>query len=146
MGIVHVFVNESSRSSWTKLYREFGSTQEHELRGNSEFVQYHTDIGIGTFWRDSWCEYDWKYISFTSGQVDRSKSTCLLGFCSMPSQDYMSTSTQFDAIERWEGQAEEFLNVRFSWRVTGNRWRSNWTRVEYLPIMYVIADSSGDPG
>ena len=87
MGIVHVFVNESSHSSWTKFFTEFGSTEKYELRGNSEFVQYHTEIGIGTFWRDSWCEYDLKYISLTSGQVDKSKSTYLLGFCSMPRED-----------------------------------------------------------
>ena len=45
----HVFVNESSHASWTKLYREFGSIQEHELRGNSKFVQDHTETDMGTF-------------------------------------------------------------------------------------------------
>ena len=30
---VHVFANESSRSSWTELFDELGSLQEHELRG-----------------------------------------------------------------------------------------------------------------
>ena len=37
---VHVFVNEISSSSWTKLFGEVGSLQEHELRGNSELIQY----------------------------------------------------------------------------------------------------------
>ena len=27
----------------------FGSIQEHELRGNSKLVQYHTEISIGAF-------------------------------------------------------------------------------------------------
>ena len=37
MGNVHVFVNESSHSSWTELFGEFGDLQEHELRGNSAY-------------------------------------------------------------------------------------------------------------
>ena len=49
----HVFVNESSHSSWTK----------QELRGNSEFIQYHTEINVGSFWRDSECAFDWKCTS-----------------------------------------------------------------------------------
>ena len=32
MGNVHVFVNESSHSSWTELFGEFGDLQEHKLR------------------------------------------------------------------------------------------------------------------
>ena len=41
MEIVHVFVNESSYSSWTKLLGNIGSIQEHELRGNSEYSISH---------------------------------------------------------------------------------------------------------
>ena len=60
---VHVFVNESSHSSGTKLIRKNGSIQGHEFRGNSEFMQYHKETDIGTFWRDSEWKCDWKYIS-----------------------------------------------------------------------------------
>ena len=49
MGNVHVFVNESSHSSWTELFGEPGGLQEHELRGNSELIQYDTEIDIGAF-------------------------------------------------------------------------------------------------
>ena len=49
MGNVHVFVNESSHSSWTELFGEFGDPQEHELRGNSELIQYHTETDLGAF-------------------------------------------------------------------------------------------------
>ena len=42
-------------------YTEFGSIQEHELRGNSKLIQYITKTDIGTFWRDSECD---KYSSF----------------------------------------------------------------------------------
>ena len=38
MEIVHIFVTESSHSSWTKLHRKFGCIHEHEHRGNSEFI------------------------------------------------------------------------------------------------------------
>ena len=41
---VHVFVNESSHSSWTTLFGEPGGLQEHELRGNSELIQYGEDV------------------------------------------------------------------------------------------------------
>ena len=35
----HVFVTESSHSSWTELFGELGERlQEHELRGNSELI------------------------------------------------------------------------------------------------------------
>ena len=34
--------------------------KKKKLRGNSEFIQYHTEIDIGAFWRDSWCAYDLK--------------------------------------------------------------------------------------
>ena len=44
---VHVFVNESSHSSSTELFREHGGLQEKELRGNSELIQYHTEIDVG---------------------------------------------------------------------------------------------------
>ena len=46
---VHVFVNESSHSSSTELFGEPGGLQEHELRGNSELIQDHTEIDIGAF-------------------------------------------------------------------------------------------------
>ena len=62
-GVVHVFVNESRHSSWHELIGDPGGLQEYELRGNSEFIQYHTETDIRVFWRNSECEHDWKYIS-----------------------------------------------------------------------------------
>ena len=67
----------------------FGSLQEYELRGNSELIQYHTEIDIGALWRDCECEYDSQrlsllddisIVSWSSDPVDKSKSTCLLRF------------------------------------------------------------------
>ena len=44
---VHLFVSEGSHSSGTESFGEPGGLQEHELRRNSELVQYHTEIDIG---------------------------------------------------------------------------------------------------
>ena len=55
---VHVLVKESSHSSWTEIFGEPGGLQEHELRGNSKLIQYHTEMDIGAFWRNSECAYD----------------------------------------------------------------------------------------
>ena len=57
------------------------------LEGNSEFIRYHSEVDIGSFWWNSECETNWKYssimdetyiASWSSDQVDKSKSTCLL--------------------------------------------------------------------
>ena len=157
VGIVHVFINESSHSSWTRLFTEFGSFQEHELRGNSEFIQYHTETHIGTLWRDSECQHDWKYISvhlphrrdlhrlmikWSSGQRQKvrvfSDSVLCLGEVVM-----IRSKRCNDKMGRSSGRIQ---NVRFLLRIAGNRWRSNWFRVKYFPRIYVIADSSEDPG
>ena len=44
---VHVFVDESSHAYLTELLGEPGVLQEHELRGMSERIQYHTEIDFG---------------------------------------------------------------------------------------------------
>ena len=44
---VHVFVDESSHAYLTELLGEPGVLQEHELRGMSERIQYHTEIDVG---------------------------------------------------------------------------------------------------
>ena len=46
---VYGFIDECSHSSWTELFGEIGDLQEHELRRNSELIQYHTEIDIGAF-------------------------------------------------------------------------------------------------
>ena len=47
---VHVFVNESSHSSWTELFGEPGGLQEHELQQlileHSEVISFMDDISI----------------------------------------------------------------------------------------------------
>ena len=48
-------------------------------------MKYHAAIGIGTFWKDSECEHDWRCISFmdkigivsrSSDSIDKGKFTC----------------------------------------------------------------------
>ena len=92
----HVFVNESSHSSWIELFGDLWGLQEHELRGNSELIQYHTEIDIGAFWISSECEYDWQCISlmdeisivsWSSDPVDKIKNTCIHRFRTMFGED-----------------------------------------------------------
>ena len=113
MGNVHVFVDESSHSSWTELFGEPGGLQEHELRGISELVQYHTEIDKGASWRNSEFEYDWtcislmdeiSIVSWTSDSVDRGKSMCLLRFRSMLGNDEWKQRCK----HKMEGQVDEF--------------------------------------
>ena len=87
MEIAHVYVTESTHSSWTELFGEPGVLQEHELSGNSELVQYHAEIDIVAFWRDSECTYDSQLfsvldeisiVSWSSDPVDKSRCTCLI--------------------------------------------------------------------
>ena len=59
LGILRVNNEESRCSSWTKLQRTFGSTQEHKPRRAQEFVRHRSEIDIGTWSRDSECITDW---------------------------------------------------------------------------------------
>ena len=54
VGIIHVIINESSRSSWTYVYREFGGIQEYEFRGDPDFVRYHSEFDIWTTLKRIW--------------------------------------------------------------------------------------------
>ena len=96
----------------TKLHRIWKCTRARTSI-NSKFIQYHAEIGIGKFWRDSECEYFGKYLPSTdesdfcsrsSDLVDKSKSTCLLRLRSV----FGKMSHHLDAIQRSEGLVEEF--------------------------------------
>ena len=50
-----------------------------------------------------------------------------------------------DTITRWERSSRRIQKVPFLQRIAGNRWRSNWIRVEYFPKIFIIADSTRDP-
>ena len=150
MANVQVFVYESSHSSWTELFFKLEVLQENECWGNSELIQCHTEIDIGAFWRNSECEYDWQCISlmveirilsWPSDPVD-SKTTCLLRFITMLRKDEWRERCNYK-MGRSSGRIQ---NVSFLQRIAGNRWRSNWIRVEYSPRILVIADSSENPG
>ena len=66
------------------IWGTWKSTRKRTLK-KFRVYQYHTEIDIGAFWRDSECAYDWKCISlmdeidiasWSSDPVDKSKSTC----------------------------------------------------------------------
>ena len=84
---IFVGYDEGRHSSWTKLRWKSGSAQEHELRGISEFIRYHSEVDIGLSVRDSECDNDWLDTSFmdeiwilsrSCDHVDESKSSRLL--------------------------------------------------------------------
>ena len=88
---VHVLIDESSHSSWAELSGKLGGLQEHKLRGDWKFIQHHTEVDIGKFWRSFWM---WNRLQvhllhgtrsvLSHNPVGKSKSACLLRFRSMP--------------------------------------------------------------
>ena len=133
------------RISW-RAWR-FTMTQTSEIQRLFNITQkFH----IGAFWRNSECEYDWKCISlideisivsWSSDPVDKSKSTCLPRFRSMSGKDEWKQRCNYK-MGRSSGRIQ---NVPFFYKNDGNRWRSNWIRVEYFPRIFLMADSSRDP-
>ena len=81
-------------------------------------------------------------VSRSSDPVDKSKSACLLRFSSMCGTDEWKQRSN-NKIGRSSGRIQ---NVPLLQVIAGNRWRKNWTRVEYFPRIFVIADSSENPG
>ena len=85
--------------------------------------------------------YDIDIVSWSSDSVDKSKSTCLLRLRTVSGEDVVSKICIY-VMGRSSGRIQ---NARFFLRIAGNRWRSNWIRLEYFPRKYVIADSSENP-
>ena len=92
-----------------------GGLQEHELRGDWQFVQYHLEVDIGTFWRNCECETAWKVISlmdeigivsWSSNQVGKSKSACPLRFRSMCGTDEWKQRSN-SKMERSSGRTQD---------------------------------------
>ena len=118
-----------------------------QLGGNSEFIRFHSEVDIGALWGDLQRETNWKcsslmediyIVSWSSHQVDKSKSTCLLRFCYQPGEDVWAQRSK-PKMGRSSGR---FSIDRFLRRITGKRWRTDWVRVEYFPRIYIRGDSS----
>ena len=60
---VYDLVDESRHPLWAELCAEFGDLQGDKIRGNWKFVQYYSEVGNGTFWRDSECEMSGIFIT-----------------------------------------------------------------------------------
>ena len=137
VGIVHVINDENSHPSWTELYRELVNTQERELRGHSKFIQYHSEVDRKSSRRDSEYEtfrkhgsivYEIYIVSWSSDQVDRSKSTCSLRFRCELGKNFRSFRSK-SKMRRPNGR----ISIEyFLLRITGNRWRNNFVRVKYF--------------
>ena len=111
--------------------RELGSFQQHEHRGNSEFVQYHTEIGIGTIecelqltvllphGRDRHC----LMTNWSSGQKQKYVSIQILScvwwkchFTTKQSQDekvkWKNSRCPFLVENCWESMEKQFQDLR----------------------------------
>ena len=109
----------------------FNITQILILEHSEEILKVNTIDSASPSWKRSVLSHD-QVIQWTKARVPvRSDSVLCLG----------KMNESKDAITRWEGQVEGFKNVSLE-----NCWRSSWIRVEYFPRIYVIADSSEDPG
>ena len=90
---------KAAHSSWTELYDEPGNLQEHELRGNSELIQYHTEIDIGVNWIDFWMykRFALQHLSI----LDEISIDLVIKWSSEQRQKYLSTLIPYFAWERW---------------------------------------------
>ena len=142
---VHVFVNQSSHSSWTELVDELGGLQ----RTSMKFWTYSISL---RYWYWSILKKFWRWIRLTVHLPHGRDQYCLMikWFNGQKARVPVRSDSVLclgkmneskDAITRWEGQVEGSKNVSLE-----NCWRSSWIRVEYFPRIYVIADSSEDPG
>ena len=103
MANVHVLVNESSHPSWTQFVKIWRFTRTWTSLGNSERTQHRSEIDIGSFRTNSECETAWEFtyrmdeisiVSWSTGQVDKSKSACLLWLSSMCGDRWMKAKKQ----------------------------------------------------
>ena len=105
------------------FFANLGSLQGHELRGNSEIIQYHTEIDTGAFWRDSECTYDWKHISLMD-EID------IVSWSSAQNQKYVKTQIPNYVWERCMMTEMELQDGKVKWKnskcplLTKNYWES----------------------
>ena len=138
MGIVHVFVNESSHSFWTTLITEFGSIQEHELRWNSEFYSIsHRN------WYWNILKRFWMCVRLKAHIPDGRDRHCLvIKWFSGQKQKYVSTHNPYCVWGRCGLKKMQLQDGKVKWRIQNVSFFLNWIRVEYFPRILVIADSS----
>ena len=148
--IMYVDTDECRHPSWTELFWKPGSIQEHTLRGNSEFIRYHSEVGMGPSWRNSECDNDWMdsstigemhFFSWSSDQVDEGQSTCLFRFRSMLGEN----ARLFRSKSKMGKSSRRISTVLFVQRIAWNWWRTDRVRVEYFPRTYVIEGPPEDP-
>ena len=127
-----------------------GASQEHELWGDWTFIQYHSEVDIGTSWRNSVRTVNRIHFSLmdeisivprSSDPVVKSKSTCLLTFRSMIGKDERQQRCNCK-MGRSSGRTQDVSCLQ--WNV-GNRKRSTWIWAGIFPKIYVNEDSSRDP-
>ena len=122
--------------TFSEIQSLFNITQKFIWEHSEEILNVNTVDSALLHGEDRYC----LTIKWFSGQ--RQKSTCLLGFRSVPGKDVCKQRFIWK-MGRSNGGIQ---NVTFFQRIAGNRWRSNWVRVEYFPRIFDIADSSKNQG
>ena len=144
-----VFVNESTRSTWTKLFGEFGSLQEHELRGNSLHIQNHTEIDFWSFF-ERFC----LWIRFTALlHPGRDRYCLMIKWSSRLKQRYLSALIPYCDCWKWMRADVLLKDWKVKWKksrcplLTKNRQESMENKLNSswrFPRIYIIADSTRD--
>ena len=85
----------------------------------------------------------------------RDQYCLMIMWSSGPRQNYVSTQIPYCVWGRCMKTKMQVKDVKVQWKNSncllltknaGNRWRTNWIRVEYSPKIFVTADSSENPG
>ena len=148
---VHVFVNESSHSSWTELFGELGGSQR--TRTSRKFRVYSISHRL---WYWSSLTKFWMCIRLKVHlTIGRDRHWLMIKWSSGQKQKYVSTQTPYcvwwrcrfttKQLQDGLGQVEEFKMSASHRELLGSRMRTHWIRVEYSPRIYVIGDSSENP-
>ena len=146
---VHLLVDENSHPSWAELLDEFANLQEHELRRDRKFIQYYSEVGKRTFWRDSECETPGMFISIlgkigivscSSDQMGKGKSVCLRWFRSMSGTDEWHLR-KHDGKVKWKDSRCIFL-TKNQWELMEKQFE---IRLKYFRRIFFLGHSSRDP-
>ena len=130
--ILEVYKN----TNFEEIQSSFGVTQKLILDHPEEILNVLTNWKYSSLHgRDLHC----LMIKWSSGPKQQYALT--LRLCSMPGEGVSS----FRSKPMMGMPCGRLSIVRFIRGITGNRWRTNWVRVEYCPRTHIITDSSEDP-
>ena len=138
---VHVFFNESSPSSWTKLFGWIlKSTRTRTSRKFRAYSISHRN------WYLSILERFWMWVRLTIHHPHGRDQYCLMiNWSSRQRQKYLAGPTPYCVGRKWMIAKVQLKDGQVKWknsrcpllqRIDRNRWRTNWIRVAYFPRIY----------